>query len=215
MKKIGFLGLLVLTLFVFAVALISKSEGAVSGASTAPTVTAIVAITQDEMIRMIRPTLEKYMDNHPDPQVRIWSMVVLAHLDKISEKQISSIPVLVLQLGNKDENIRQIALNSIRGALTLDVKEWKGIMGTVFRTTAKTTKYPEAKKLAIKSLGMLQDLDEESLDSLMLLFDLTEDTDPEIRQAASEAIAKVLSSKEKGSGGGGGMGEGGQVAAPE
>ena len=192
MKKIGFLGLLLLTLLIFAVALVSKSEGAAAAAATA------TKIDKDQMVGMIKPTLEKYLDNHPDQQVRIWSMVVLANFDKIDEQKISSIPVLVLQLGNKDENIRQIALNSIRGAMTLDEKEWKGIMGTVFRTIAKTTKYPEeeSRKLAIKSLSMLQDLDEESLVSLQLLFDLTQDADQGIRQAVYEAIEKVLASKE-------------------
>ncbi|MFA5393209.1 MAG: HEAT repeat domain-containing protein [Candidatus Ratteibacteria bacterium] len=206
MKKRGFPGLLFLTLFAFAVVWVSKSEGAVG---TAPTVATVTKITKDDMVGMIKPTLEKYLTNHPDPLVRVWSMVLLVNTDKIDEQKVSSIPVLVLQLGNKDENIRQIALNSIRAALTLDDKEWKGIMGTVFRTIAKTTKYPEegVKKLAIKSLSMLQDLDEESLNSLALLFDLTQDSDPEIRQAALEAINGILSSKEKKSSvGSGGVG---------
>jgi len=201
MKKIGLLGLLLLTIFVFAVALASKNLYAVGAA---PTATKAVKIDKEDLAGVIKPTLDGYLKNHPDPQVRIWSMVLLANIDKIDEQQLSSIPTLVLQLSSKDENIRQIALNSIRGALDLDEKEWKGIMGTVFRTIAKTTKYPEVKKLAIKSLGMLQDLDEESLDSLLLLFDLTQDADPEIRQAANEAIAGVLSSKGTSGGGGGG-----------
>jgi len=202
MKKNRFLSLLLLTLFVFAVVLVSKNEDAAGATQTAVTAE---AIDKEQLVGMIKPTLEKYLDNHPDPQIRIWSMVVLANIDKIEEEQLSSIPLLVRQLGNKDENVRQIAVNSIRASLDLDEKEWKGIMGTVFRTTAKKKdQYPEVKKLAIKSLGMLQDLDEESLDSLMLLFELAQDDDPEIRQAASAAIANVLSSKETSSRGGGG-----------
>jgi hypothetical protein len=104
--------------------------------------------------------------------------------------------MLIQQLGNKDQNIRQIALNSIRAALTLDEKDWRGIMGTVFRTIAQTTKYPEVKKLAIESLGMLPDLDEETLNSLLLLFDLAQDADPEIRVAADKAITGILAKKQ-------------------
>ncbi|MFH2068258.1 MAG: HEAT repeat domain-containing protein [Candidatus Omnitrophota bacterium] len=198
MKNNRFLNLLFLTIFIFAGALATKSEG--------QTTTAVKAekIDKEQLAGMIKPTLEKYLSNHPDQQVRIWSMVVLANLDKIDEQKTSSIPTLVLQLSNNDENIRQIALNSIRAALTLEGKEWKGIMGTVFRTTAKTTQYPEVKKLAIKSLGILQNLDEDSLDSLMLLFELAEDDDSDIRKAANEAIAVVLSSAETSSSDGGG-----------
>ena len=194
MKKIGFLGLLCLTFIVPAVAFLTKSEGAVA-------ITKAEKIDKEQMVGMIKPTLEQYLNNHPDPQVRIWSMVLLVNIDKIDEQKVSSVPVLVLQLGNKDENIRQIALNSIREALTLDEKEWKKITGTVFRTIAKTTKYPEVKKLAVKSLGMIQDLDETSLDSLLLLFELAQDDDPEVRQPADQAITKMLSSKETSSGG--------------
>ena len=191
MKKIGFLSLLLLTVFILSAVLVTKSEGA------ALAVVKAEKLDKEQMVGMIKPTLEKYITNHPDPQVRIWSMVLLVNIDKIDEQKVSSVPVLVRQLGNEDENIRQIALNSIREALTLDEKEWKGITGTVFRTIAKTTKYPEVKKLAIKSLGMIQDLDATSLDSLLLLFELAQDDDPEIRQPANEAIAKMLSLKEK------------------
>lgn len=201
MKNNRFLNLLFLTLFIFTLSAVFKNRD-VFGAE--PTAVTVEKIDKEQMAGMIKPTLEKYLTNHPDPQVRIWSMVLLVNMDKIEEEQVSSIPTLVLQLGNKDENIRQIALNSIRGALDLDESEWKGIMGTVFRTIAKTAKYPETKKTAIQSLGMMQDLDEEALDSLTLLFDLAQDSDPEIRQMANENIVKVLASKETGSGGGGG-----------
>ncbi len=208
MKNNRFLSLLFLILFVSASSAVFKPGDAAGQSLTAAKAE---KIDKEQLAGMIKPTLEKYLTNHPDPQVRIWSMVLLVNMDKIDEEQVSSIPTLVLQLGNKDENIRQIALNSIRGALDLDESEWKGIMGTVFRTIAKTTKYPEVKKAAVQSLGMMQDLDEESLDSLTLLFDLAQDSDPEIRQMANENIVKVLASKEAGSGGGGG---GGDFAGP-
>ena len=198
-----FLNLLLLTIFVLTVLAVFKNRDA---AGAAPTATKAERIDKEDLAGIIKPTLEAYMKNHPNQQVRLWSMVLLVNMDKIEEEQLSSIPGLILQLSDKDENIRQIALISIRASLDLDEKEWKGIMGTVFRTTAKTTKYSEVKKMAIKSLGMLQDLDEESLDSLMLLFELAQDDDPEIRQAANAAITRVLSSKETSSGGGGGGG---------
>lgn len=204
MKKILFPALFIVTIFIFAVLVVSENLHA------ATSLTAVKAEKLDkaQVVGMIRPTLEKYLENHPDSQVRIWSMVVLANLDKIDEQQLSSVPLLVVQLNNKDENVRQIALNSLRASLTLDEKEWKGIMGTVFRTIAKKEKQlPEVKKMAIKSLGMLQDLDEESLNSLALLFELAQDDDADIRQAANEAIVSVLSAKET-MGGAGGMGGG-------
>ena len=60
----------------------------------------------------------------------------------------------------------------------------------------------------------MQDLDEEALDSLVLLFDLAQDADPEIRQMANENIVKVLISKGTSSGGGSGTGRDGQDATP-
>ena len=196
MKKTGLLGLLLLTMFIFAGVLVATSEAQLAAAKAEK-------IDKEELAGMIRPTLEKYLDNHPDMQVRIWSMVILSNLDDIDEQKVSSIPLLIKQLGNKDENIRQIALNNIRDAMTLEEKEWKGIMGTVFRTIAKKkNQYPEVKKMAIKALGILQNLDESSLDSLVLLFELAQDEDPEIRQAAMESITAILSSKEISSGGG-------------
>jgi len=202
MRNNRILNLLFLTFFLFTLSAVFKNRDvAVAATSTGVTVE---KLDKEEMAGMIRPTLEKYLTNHPDPQVRIWSMVLLVNLDKIEEEQIAAVPTLVIQLGNKDENIRQIALNSIRGALDLDEKEWKGVMGTVFRTIAKTTKYPEVKKTAIQALGTLQDLDEETLDSLMLLFDLAQDEDSDIRQASIENITKILTEKTSGGGGGGG-----------
>jgi len=196
MKKTGLLGLLLLTMFIFAGVLVATSEAQLAAAKAEK-------IDKEELAGMIRPTLEKYLDNHPDMQVRIWSMVILNNIDDIDEQKVSSIPLLIKQLGNKDENIRQIALNNIRDAMTLEEKEWKGIMGTVFRTIAKKkNQYPEVKKMAIKALGILQNLDESSLDSLVLLFELAQDEDPEIRQAAMESITAILSSKEISSGGG-------------
>ncbi len=202
MKKIRLLNLLSLILFLFTVAAVFTSRNVFGAELTAVTAD---KLDKESMVGMIRPTLETYMTNHPDPQVRIWSLVLLNNIDNVEEEQISSLPVMVSQLGNKDENIRQIALNSIRGSLDLDEKEWKGIMGTVFRTIAKTTKDTEVKKLAIKSLGLLQDLDEQALDSLVLLFDLSEDEDKDIRQAAVEVINDILSSAKGSSGGGGGI----------
>ncbi|MFH1903028.1 MAG: hypothetical protein ABIK20_03095 [Candidatus Omnitrophota bacterium] len=197
MKINRFLNLPFLVLFVFTVAAISENLYA---AGAAPTAIKAERIDKEDLAGIIKPTLEGYLKNHPNPQVRLWSMVLLVNIDKIDEQQLSAIPNLVVQLGNKDENIRQIALISIREALTLDQKEWKGVMGTVFRTIAKTTKYPEVKKLAIKSLGMLQDLDEESLDSLMLLFELAQDNDREIRPVATAAIVGILEKKTTGGG---------------
>ena len=201
MKNNRFLNLLLLTVFVFAVVVVVSKNLYAAGA--APTAIKAERIDKEDLVGIIKPTLEAYMKNHPNQQVRLWSMILLVNTDKIEEEQLSSIPGLILQLGDKDENIRQIALISIRASLELEEKEWKGIMGTVFRTTAKTTKYSEVKKMAIKSLGMLQDLDEESLDSLMLLFELAQDDDTEIRQEAKNAIERILSSKEASFGGGG------------
>ena len=200
MRNNRILNLLFLTFFLFTLSAVFTSRN-IFGAE--PTTVTVERLDKEQMVGMIKPTLEKYLTNHPDPQVRIWSMVLLNNIDKVEEEQISSLPVMVSQLGNKDENIRQIALNSIRFALDLDEEEWKGIMGTVFRTTAKTTKYPEAKKLAIRALGVLQDLDEQKLNSLILLFDLAADDDADIRSVANEMINSILTESASGSGGGG------------
>lgn len=213
MKKIGFLSLFLLTLFVFTVALVSKSESAAT--STASTST----IEQTQMAAMIKPTLESYMKNHPNPQVRVWSMVIITNISKLTSEQLSSITPLLAQLGSNDINVRQIASSSIRTILNLEERQWKVIAGTIFRTIAKTTKYPEVKKLAIQSIAALQKSTTgttttgtttsststsssgttsdstamtDTIDSLLLLFDLADDEDPEIHQVAIDNIKEIL-----------------------
>ena len=207
MRKIGLLGLLLLTIFVFAVVLVSNVIG--QGASTS-------TIDKTQTAQMIKPTLESYMTKHPNMQVRIWSMVVLTNIDGLAAGQLSSVTSLLQQMGSKDMSVRQIASSSIRSMLTLEEKQWKVIAGTIFLTIAKTTKYPEIRKLAIQSIAVLQrnttgtsttgtsttgtssesgsTAITEEIDSLLLLFDLAEDEDPEIRQIATDSIKKTLES---------------------
>ena len=205
MKKIGFVGLFFLTLLIFAIAAVSKSEGA--------PVTTTTTVGTVQLIGMIRPTLETYAASHPNMVVRVWSMVVLTNMDKLSAEQLSSIVPLIRQLGSNDSNIRQVALGALRQVLDLDQTQWKAIAATIFRNIAKTTKYPETKKLAIKSIAAVQSISStksdsttttttsdsttetaELIDSLLVLFDLAEDEDPDIRKIATETIQETLDS---------------------
>lgn len=76
-------------------------------------------------------------------------------------------------------------------------------MAPVLITTVKNAKYPESKKLAIKALGAMQTLGGEQLSLLPMFFELAQNEDADIREAANASIEKMIAEGSSGGGLGG------------
>jgi len=206
-------------IFALATMLLSPSAllaaAAVSGSvSTTTTKAAVTEMDERAIQAMVRPMLESYAKKHPNIQVQIWSLIVLSNLDEIEKEQLFSLPTIIQQVGSKDENIRLIAIDTLRQSLKLDQEEWQGVLAPVLRNTAKTSKYIEVRRIAIKAIGALPELDEKEMSSIPLLLELAQDDDAEIRKVALETIGEILAKQSSGGGGGGGAPVGGYIGPP-
>ncbi len=181
--------------------LLPATQAASSVSATGTKEAAKVEIDEEAMRAMVRPLLDNYVKNHPNVQVRIWSLIVLNHLSDVEKEQLFSLPTIVQQMGSKDENVRLIAMDTLRQSLDLDEEEWQGILTPVLRNVAKTSKYKEARTIAIKTMGLLSELDEKEMSTIPLLLELAQDDDAEIRRVALETLSGILAKKESSGGG--------------